>query len=157
MNTLSVDAFLADSAESVQGKIYAMGIGWNSIYAPSLPIIQSRIAMGLIIHIPYTATNINHKVVVHLEDADGQRMSLRPGGEQNVDVKTITELAAPFNLGRPPLLPAGDSQVLAIAMTFEQVFLESQGMFNWVITIDGQEMKRIPMRVYQLNQPGQIS
>ena len=31
MSTIELDAFLADSVASVQGKLYALGAGWNRI------------------------------------------------------------------------------------------------------------------------------
>lgn len=57
---MEVDAFLADSIVSAEGKLYVQGAGWNKIQATSFPFRHSRIGIGVIIHVPYTATNQVH-------------------------------------------------------------------------------------------------
>jgi hypothetical protein len=156
MNAIKVDAFLADSAETVQGKIYAMGIGWNNLFSQTFPLIYPRMALAAIISIPYTATNSNHKYRVYLEDADARRISLQPGGEQGEENPKMLDFGTDFNVGRPPLLPPGDPQVVPVSLVFDQLFIETPGMYSWVITIDGQELTRLHMRVVQLAQPGQL-
>lgn len=156
LNIIKVDAFLADAAEAVQGKIYAMGIGWNNLISPTFPLIYPRMALGAVISVPYTATNSLHKFRVHLEDADGKRISLKPGGEAEEDVPKVLEFGTDFNVGRPALLPAGDPQVLPVSLIFDQLLLEVPGMYSWVISVDGLEMSRLPMRTTQLAQPGQL-
>jgi len=61
-----------------------------------------------------------------------------------------------FNVGRPPLLPAGDEQVVPIALTIDGLQFDRPDMFSWVIAIDGTVLKRLPMRVHQLAQLGPI-
>ncbi len=144
---MEIDAFLADSAESVQGKLYAIGIGWNSIYASAFPFQQSRIALGIAIQVPYKETNEQHSLVVHLEDEDGRRrqlgLEIQPGGEP----RPLLEVRTVFTMGRPPMLPPGDAQVISFAMNFDQLPFERPAMFNWVLSIDDREHKRLPMRV----------
>jgi hypothetical protein len=145
-STVEIDAFLADSAESVQGKLYAIGMGWNSIVAGGFPFAQSRIALGITVQVPYTETNEVHVLTVHLEDEDGARKQLGTdfqGGEPTV----ITEVTTSFNVGRPPMLPAGDAQLISFAMNFDQLPFETPAMFNWVLSIDGDVVKRLPMRI----------
>ncbi len=43
---MRVDAFLADTAEVVNGKIYALGGGWNTIFVRSFPAMHRRLANG---------------------------------------------------------------------------------------------------------------
>jgi len=38
MSTIELDAFLADSVASVQGKLYALGAGWNRIAVALFPL-----------------------------------------------------------------------------------------------------------------------
>lgn len=153
---MEVDAFLADSAESVQGKIYALGIGWNTIFCPSFPVVHARVAIGITVRVPYTATNQMHTISAHLETEDALRVQLGLSqGAADLDPTPVLELKAQFNVGRPPLLPAGDEQIVAFAMEVNQLPFESPGMFSWVISIDGVEVKRLPMRVHQLA-PGQL-
>jgi hypothetical protein len=143
---VEIDAFLADSAESVQGKLYAIGIGWNSIVAGGFPFSQSRIALGITVQVPYTETNEPHTLTVHLEDEDGRRKRL---GIDPREGSAIAELRSSFTVGRPPQLPPGDAQVVSFAMNFDQLPFEVPAMFNWVISIDDSAVKRLPMRVIQ--------
>lgn len=141
---MEIDAFLADSAESVQGKLYAIGIGWNSIVARGFPFSQSRISLGITVQVPYTETNEQHTLAVHLEDEDGRRKQLGVSGQEGAP---IAELRSSFTVGRPAGLPAGDAQLISFAMNFDQLPFESPGMYNWVISIDDSAAKRLPMRV----------
>lgn len=147
---MEVTAFLADSAEAVQGKIYALGIGWNAIFAPAFPALHPRLALGMTIHVPYTATNQMHTVTVHMETEDGERVQLSTTPQQDGAPEPALEVGGSFNVGRPPMLIAGDAQVVTYAMTFDQLKFDAPGMFVWIISVDGAEMKRIPMRVSPL-------
>jgi hypothetical protein len=144
---MEIDAFLADSAESVQGKLYALGIGWNSLLATAFPFAQPRIALGITLQVPYTETNEPHTLTVHLEDEDGGRKQLGQNLAPDGSVAPLMELSSTFTMGRPPLLPPGDAQVISFAMNFDQLPFERPGVFNWVISIDSIAGKRLPMRV----------
>lgn len=153
MTIMEVNAFLADSAEAVQGKIYALGIGWNTIYAENFPATHPRVAVGVTIHVPYIATNQMHNVTLHLmhQDGDRVRIGLKPGADPG-SPEPIYELGGQFNVGRPPLLPAGDDQVVALAMTINGLQFDKPDMYSWIISIDGKPAKRLPMRVQYLVQ-----
>lgn len=154
---MQVNAFLADSAEAVEGKIYALGIGWNTIHARAFPVIHPRVAIGVIIHVPYTATNQMHRITLHLQTQDQVRVPLgeRPSADgEGLDV--VGELSGQFNVGRPPLLPPGDEQVVALAMTINGLRFTKPDLYSWVISIDGAEVRRLPMRVQQLVEPGPV-
>lgn len=153
---MEIDAFLADSAESVQGKIYALGIGWNTIFAARFPAVHPRIAVGVTIHVPYTATNQMHKIVLHLELPDGQKfvLGMQPPISDDASPTPMYELQGNFNVGRPPILTPGDEQVVALAMVIDQIQFERPDIYTWVLSVDGTPMKRLPMRVQQLTQTG---
>lgn len=146
---MEIDAFLADSADSVQGKIYALGIGWNTIFANQFPTIHPRVAVGITIHVPYTATNQRHTVSLKLQTEDGQDVALGTDASSGEPIP-VMELGGEFNVGRPPLLPAGDEQIVAIALTINGLLFEAPNSFSWVISIDGSVEKKLPMRVQQL-------
>ena len=151
---MEIDAFLADSAESVQGKIYALGIGWNTIFTSQFPTVHPRIAVGVTIHVPYTATNQMHKIVLHLETPDGEKFALgmQPSVSDDAPPTPLYELQGNFNVGRPPILVPGDEQVVALAMVIDQIQFETPNVYTWVLSIDGTPMKRLPMRVQYLAQ-----
>ena len=148
MTAIELNAFLADSAEVVQGKIYSLGAGWNSIFSDRFPFVHPKMALCILISVPYTATNQEHLLEVQLEDADGQQLLIHKGDSESAPVPS-NKLSARFNLGRPPLLSAGDSQNLPVSLTINDLKLENPGMYNWVISIDGSRMKVLPMRAFQ--------
>jgi hypothetical protein len=152
---VELDAFLADSAEAVQGKLYALGVGWNAIFVRVFPAVHSRVSVGIVIRVPYTATNQPHTVRMHLEREDGE---LYPLGESVLTASEsepteVFEIGGQFNVGRPPLLPPGDEQMVCLALTVTDLHFDKPSRLTWVISIDGTEMKRLPMRVQQLVQP----
>jgi hypothetical protein len=146
---MKVNAFLADSAEAVNGKIYALGMGWNAIFQGTFPFTHPRMALAMTIHVPYTATNQTHRVQVHLEDEDGLRLSLgaRPPLPAEAGPVPVDEFDFNFNVGRPPLLPPGDEQVVAVAVTADQLAFPHPGMYTWVIEVDGAELTRLSLRI----------
>jgi hypothetical protein len=151
---MEVTAFLADSAEAVQGKIYALGIGWNTIFTPTFPTTHPRLAIGITIQVPYTATNQMHNVTLHLETEDGERVPLGLAPQPDGGLVPIFEVGGAFNVGRPPMMIAGDEQVVPFAMTFDQLTFAAPGMFSWVVSVDGDPAKRIPMRLSMLPPSG---
>ena len=48
MGDIELDAFLADSVASVQGKLYALGAGWNRIAVALFPARHDRVGIGLL-------------------------------------------------------------------------------------------------------------
>lgn len=144
---MRVDAFLADTAEVVNNKIYALGIGWNTIYSRGFPVVHRRLAVGLTVHVPFTDTNSNHKLEVRLVTEDGEDHPI--GMRQDADGKAsaVTAIGGEFTLGRPPALVDGDEQIACFAFVIEAMRFEAQGKFEWVVSIDGEESTRLPMRV----------
>jgi hypothetical protein len=157
-SAVEIDAFLADSIVAAEGKLYVQGAGWNIIYAPSFPFRHSRIGLGVIIRVPYTATNQMHKLQVHIEDSDGAVLPLgdAPPGIEGSDGK-ISRLEGEFSVGRPPLLPPGDEQVVPLALNIDGLVFEKPDMYNITISVDGSVLKRLPARVHQLAQPHPVA
>jgi len=148
---MEVDAFLADSVATAEGKLYAQGAGWNTITVQSLPAAHDRIGIGMIISIPYTATNQEHRFVLQLEGEDGERLPLgeAPPGMETPDGK-VRRIEGVFNVGRPPMLVAGDDQLIALAINLNGLPFTSTGRYTFALEVDGAEAKRLPFRVQQL-------
>jgi hypothetical protein len=142
---MEVDAFLADSVETVNGKIYALGMGWNVITTPAVPTTHPRIGLGMLIRVPYTATNQPHQMELRLEDADGQVLALteKPGepGE------SVHKLGATFNVGRPPQLTPGEEQIVPLSINIDRLTFEKAERYRFVIAIDGSDVKELSLRV----------
>jgi hypothetical protein len=155
---MQVDAFLCDSIAQADGKLYVQGAGWNVLSALRLPARHPRVGIGAVIRVPYTATNQNHSFTLHLEDEDGNRMSLGegPDGMPGVIDGQLQVVGGEFNVGRPPQLPAGDEQLVPIALNLDGLVFTKPGMHSFVLTIDGTPLERLPLRVTQIAQVGPI-
>jgi len=154
MTDMLVDAFLADAATTADGKIYAMGMGWNVLSVGAFPAVHPRLALALTIHVPYSATNAVHHVSVHLESEDGDRIGLGQGAAPGGEPVPLDEIRGEFSVGRPPLLPAGDAQLVPLTLTVDGLTLERPALYSWVIAIDDVEMRRLPMRVAAVSPRG---
>lgn len=153
VTTIEIDAFLADSAAAVEGKIYAQGAGWNIIHAATVPTRHDRVGIGFVVRVPYTSTNQEHKFELRLEDADGARLPFgdNPSGEGKIEA-----WGAQFNVGRPPTLKPGDEQVVPFALNIDGLLFEKAGNYRFVISIDGEDIKELPFRLMLIQQPRPI-
>lgn len=140
---MRVEAFVADSAEAVQGKIYALGIGWDTIFAPGFPTTHPRMALCMIVHVGYTETSGTHTVSITLEDLDGAlvQLGVAPDGT------ALSSVEGSFAVGRPPFLPAGDEQLVPFVFVFDQLTFQAPNTYSWVVKLDGDEKARLRLRV----------
>jgi hypothetical protein len=116
------------------------------------------LGIGIIIHVPYTATNQLHKFEVYLLDADGQELPLgdAPEGAEESDGK-IRRWAGQFNVGRPPTLQPGDEQLVPLAVNIDGLVFDRADAYRFVIELDGSREKSLPFRVYHVVQPGAVA
>lgn len=143
---MDITAFLADSAEVVNGKIYALGIGWDLVASPTFPFAFPRVALGILIHVGWTETDEPHELRVRLETEDGDVVPLSgavPGGASPV----LTEWASAFSAGRPPLLTPGDDQIVPMALNINNIVFPRPGGYSWVISLDGEPASRLRLKV----------
>lgn len=156
IDTLEVDAFLADSVVVSDNKIYAQGAGWDTIFTGAYPFRQARIGIGVILRIPWSATNQMHKFSIRIVDQDGHKVPLgdAPPGVTLPDGK-VHELVGEFNVGRPAVLTAGDSQIVPIAVNLDGLEFAGPNSYSVVISVDNDERRRLPFRVRTVAQmPG---
>jgi Family of unknown function (DUF6941) len=124
---------LSDHSESVNGKIYALGAGWNQLRFPELPQeFNFSIALGL--DVPWDETNRQHTMTLHVEDPDGERL----GDEFSLD----------FEAGRPPGSVAGQEQRIVLSLGARTVFSAS-GPHAVVVGVGGDEIDRARFYVMQ--------
>lgn len=149
---MRVDAFLADTAEVVNGKIYALGGGWNTIFVRTFPAQHRRLAVAATVHVPFTDTNMTHNFELKLITEDGETypIGLRPDGDGNP--QPVRAMGGEFTLGRPAHLADGFEQVACFAFTFDGLRFDKPRLLAWVVSIDGEELTRLPMRVQAAQQ-----
>jgi hypothetical protein len=146
--SFTVNALLCDSAVVAEGKLYIHGAGWNLITANTLPIVQPRIALAVLVNVPYTETNRDHEFMIRLVDQDSQELPIGPARRwSDTVVNREPSITGRFNVGRPPTLVSGDSQPLPMALNIDQLEFGSVGLFSFVLSIDGEEHSRLSFRI----------
>lgn len=154
---MEVDAFLADSVVSAEGKLYAQGAGWSTIAVSSLPARHPRIGIGIIIRVPYTATNTPHRQEIRLEDGDGHELPLaeQTPGQQGTGTP-LYRVGTDFNLGRPAYLRPGDEQLVPVAVNIDGLVFAQTGNYRFVVSVDGEDSKTLGLRVHETGQGGTV-
>jgi hypothetical protein len=117
--------FLADSAEALNGKIYAMGAGWNMLRFPQLPFSWS-FSVALAIDVPWDLTDQQHAVNLHVQGPDGERL-----GEP---------FEFEFEAQRPPDGIQGQDQRIVLALQTQTSF-EVHGPHAVVVSIGEDEWR----------------
>jgi hypothetical protein len=121
-------AFVCDYAE-VTGKISALGIGFDTIHAPKVPIRHPT--FFLVLQLRTSVVEAGEKnLEVDLIDSDGK--------------KIIPPLKAKFNIPKPP---SGTESVGKLAMRFDGVEFPKYGAYSLHVVVEGHEMVRIPLNV----------
>jgi hypothetical protein len=146
-NVFTIDAVLADSAVTADGKLYVQGGGWHILGTASFPVQVPRIAIALVIGVPYAATNRAHTLEINFEGDDGPiplGHSMPAGGEAP---EPMMGLSNQFNIGRPPSIQPGDRQAIPMAMNFNSMQFDRAGTYSFTFAIDGEEMNRLTFRV----------
>jgi len=137
---MEVDAFLADSVVAVQGKLYALGVGWNRIVVPTFPARHDRIGIGLLFRLPAGTRNERRRFDLRVEGPDGREIQLgtAPGG-------TGGRLGGEFTAG------AADEQIVPIALNLNGMPLTAAGDFRFVVSLGGDDVKVLPFSVAQIS------
>lgn len=135
---------LCDHAEAVNGKLFINGGGINVFRVSSGPPHTISTALAVVIHVPWAATNRAHQLTVALLDEDGSEVA--PWVPDGASPRPPVRVESQFNVGRPAQLRAGAAQSVPLAINF-QLGLRSLGGYVFVVSIDGDEVKRLPFRV----------
>ena len=92
---------LTDHSEALNGKVYAMGAGWNMLRFAALPTDHAfGIAFGL--DVPWSETNERHMLSLEVQDPDGEPL----GEEFEMELET----------GRPPGSIQGQDQRVVLSL-----------------------------------------
>jgi hypothetical protein len=126
---------LADHSEALNGKVYAMGAGWNVLRFPQLPQ-QWAFGLALGIDVPWDMTNRRHALTMHLEDPDGELLG--------------DEFSLEFEAGRPPGSIPGSDQRIVLSLRTQAEFATG-GPHAVVVKVTEEEVGR--SRFYVVETP----
>jgi hypothetical protein len=156
---MNICALLCDHAEVSGGKLFINGAGVSLLATPTTePPHPINVALAMVVTIPWTATNQQHRLTVELMydagDGPGRRIGLNDqlGPGQTEDDRGI--IFALFNAGRAPHMVAGEETMMPVAIP-----LGGSPSTTWVllfdIQIDGSSEARVSFRVLSPTQmPG---
>ena len=128
-------AILADAVQAVAGKLYVLGGGWDTLYAPRFPARHPSLGIGVRIRVPWTQIDNEFTLSVDLVDEDGHSVF----GDKTIGQK--------FRSGRPRGLPDGVDVGVVRALTINGLVFPREGGYSFVVSIDGVEAQRISFRV----------
>lgn len=126
---------LTDHSEALNGKVYAMGAGWNMLRFPELPTEHTfGIAFGL--DVSWSETNERQTMLLEIHDPDGERV----GDEFSFELET----------GRPPGLVQGQDQRVVLSLAANVAFA-TEGPHAVVMSAGDEEIGR--SRFYVVEAP----
>ena len=137
---MEVDGFLADSVVAVQGKLYALGVGWNRIIVPTFPARHDRIGIGLLFRLPAGTRNERRRFDLRVEGPDGREIQLGTGSGG-----IGGRLGGEFTAG------AADEQIVPIALNLNGMPLTAVGDYRFVVSLGGVDVKVLPFSVRQIS------
>lgn len=121
-------AFVCDYAD-VGGKINALGIGFDTIFAPQVPATHP--SLHLVAQLSAHSTEAGTKSIsLRLIDADGKDI--------------LPPMQGSFEISKPV---TGTESKGRIHVALANLKFEKYGMYSFHVVIQGQEMIRIPFRV----------
>ncbi len=139
---MKVRAFLSDSVQSVEGKLYALGAGWNRLAAGGFPARHDRVGIGLLLTLEGGEAG-EHNLELSLLDPREQPMALfvdSSGAEQFA-------LHATFQTQSPA---DGFADVaVPMALNLDGIAFPQAGTYAFSVRVNGKEMERLPFRVDQ--------
>jgi hypothetical protein len=91
---------LTDHSEVLNGKVYAMGGGWNMLRFAELPV-EHRFGIAFGVDVAWDETNRRHGLTLEIQGPDGERL----GDELSFEIET----------GRPAGSVAGQDQRVVIS------------------------------------------
>jgi hypothetical protein len=139
---IELDGFLADSVAAVQGKLYALGAGWNRIGVAQFPARHDRVGIGLLFRIPAGAPAEPRRFELRLIGPDGLELTLGAGPQG-----PINRIGGEFTGGG-----GEEEQIVPIALNLNGLALPAAGAYRVVISIQGEDTKTLAFTVVALAQ-----
>lgn len=119
---------LCDAAQAVEGKLYILGGGWNTIGPDPAPT-----AIAMYVEIPWDMTNVKHPWRLELLDADDQPVEVpTPAGDRPLVVE------GEFEVGRPPGVTPGVGLGVPLAINVGPIALTPGRRYVWRLSIHGE-------------------
>jgi hypothetical protein len=126
--------FTADHAAVENNKVYVNGGFWNNVFFPSYPARVNG-SLVAVISVPARAYLEDHHISVEIIDPDDELLPFR--------------IDAGVRVGAVPHLNRGDPSIMSAAISLDGLVLERAGDYWFVLSVDGNELKRYRVRAIQ--------
>ena len=144
---MEVVAILCNHVETPNGLMYISGGGIDRVNVPAgapapWPV---TIAMAVQVKVPWNLTNMDHRLIICLQDIDGQEVLLPTGPD------TVGPFRAEMNfqVGRPEGLEPGEGQIINLGFNMPMLPMPRLGSYLFTCEIDGEELERARFKVIQ--------
>lgn len=128
-------ALLADAVQVVQGKLYVLGGGWDTLFVTDFPARYPTLGLGLRVRVPWSWTDQVLVIGVDLQDEDGGRVLPTPPVAQGVKV------------ARPQGIPEGSDVGVARSFTFNNLSFPGPGAYSFVVLLNNEVASRLRFSV----------
>lgn len=126
-------ALLADAVQAVNGKLFILGGGWDTLWVRSLPVRHPSLAIGFRLRVPTSYAANELTLSVELQDEDGKAVLPR-------------SLSHRVRLDTPRSSDATDLGLVR-SFTFNNLMFENEGAYSFVISVDGEPVSRLRFTV----------
>lgn len=129
-------AFLSDSAQVVQGKLYVVGGAFDTIWTPKLPVKHPHLSFAMRLLFSPAELGRVHNLEINLIDEDG---------------KSIAKVGGPLKVGgKSPNLPKGLKKSFLTVLDFWNLEFGSYGNYCFEIVVNNSSLKPVPLRIAQI-------
>lgn len=137
---MKVRAFLADSVQSAEGKLYVLGAGWNRLTAGGFPARHDRVGIGILVTLE-AGDEGEHNLELALLDQNGLPITLfvDATGTQQFTINATFETQGS---------PDGFADVVVpLALNINGLAFPAPGTYAFSIRVGGDEREHLPFRV----------
>lgn len=152
---VKLDAMLCNYAETVNNLLYLSGGGINTTEIPSgTPPYALNLGFGLIVTVPPGEVGKSHDLYIELVDEHDQAVALPRADGSEKPLKVVIN----FAVDATTVLEADDDdQTVALAANLQGLPLPDPGRYEFVLSIGGQELRRLGLRVRAHPQTSQVT
>jgi hypothetical protein len=142
---MQIDAILCNHAEAINNMLYIAGGGIEqAMIAPGhTPPYAVTVGIGIMVTVPWSQTNKQHKVEIELLGEDGEPVQL----PTDSDSAKSLQMLLTFNVGRGSLLTVGDDQHVCLAANISALPMPAFGKYDFIVRLDDHNERHLPMRV----------
>jgi hypothetical protein len=142
---VELDVMLCNYAEVQSNLLYVAGAGIERSFAPpgAPPPYAVQLALAFTVGVPWTEVGKDHTLHLELVDENGAIITVQMGAEQVGTVSADIN----FRAIEPPGAEKGDIIRVALAANMAGLPLTKLGLYTWVFSIDGAEIRRVAYRL----------